>query len=157
MEKARSNGLTALCILSWVWMVIAIWNSFTELNTGRLTEADIRAQKIILIESQTPEAIEAAPWMIEDSVTMLNISSENFTAMVVINFVALIIGLIGVFMMFQLRKLGFHLYIIYSLISVGYWVYYFHGLTFGTILITISVVFSMLFVILYGTQLKKMS
>ncbi len=157
MEKARSNGLTALCILSWIWMAIALLSVFSEINTGRLTEADIRAQKIVILESQTPETLEAAPWVAEDSIEMLYISSENFTAMVVINLAAILLGLTGVLLMFQLRKLGYHLYIIYSILSVSYWVYYFHGLTFGWIFIGFSAVFAILFVILYGTQVKKMS
>ena len=157
MEKARPNGLTALCILSWIWMAIALLSVFSEINTGRLTEADIRAQKIVLLESQTEETLEFNSWMVNDTIEMLYISSNNFTTMVVINLAAILLGLAGVFFMFQLRKLGYHLYIIYSILSVSYWVYYFHGLTFGWIFIGFSAVFAILFVILYGTQLKKMT
>lgn len=157
MEKARPNGLTALCILSWVWMAVSLLTVFSEMNTGRLTEADIRAQKIAIVESQTPQAMEAAPWLVNDMVAMLEISAENYTAMISINLIALVIGIIGVLMMFQLRKIGFHLYIGYSIISMAYWLYYFYELTFGQVFIAISIVFSILFVILYGTQTKKMT
>ena len=77
MEKARPNGLTALCILSWIWMAIALLSVFSEINTGRLTEADIRAQKIVILESQTPETLEAAPWIAEDSIEMLYLSMKS--------------------------------------------------------------------------------
>jgi hypothetical protein len=157
MDKVRPNGLTALCILSWVWMAFSLLSVVSELNTGRLTEADIREQKIIILESQTPETIEMMPWIVEDTIEMLYISRDNFTTMMIINFVALIIGLISVFLMFQLRKIGFHLYIGYSILSVAYWLFYFSGLSFGWILISTTAIFSILFIILYGTQLKKMT
>ncbi len=157
MGKVRPNGLTALCILSWVWMAFSLPSVVTELNTGRLTEADIREQKIVILESQTPETIEMMPWVVEESIEMLYISRDNFSTMMIINFVALIIGLIGVFLMFQLRKIGFYMYIGYSIISIAYWLYYFNGMTFGWIIISTTAIFSALFIILYGTQLKKMT
>ncbi|MDG1913377.1 MAG: hypothetical protein P8I55_02165 [Crocinitomix sp.] len=157
MGKVRPNGLTALCILSWVWMAFSLLSVVTELNTGRLTEADIREQKIVILESQTPETIEMMPWVVEESIEMLCISRDNFSTMMIINFVALIIGLIGVFLMFQLRKIGFYMYIGYSIISIAYWLYYFSGMTFGWIIISTTAIFSALFIILYGTQLKKMT
>ena len=157
MGKVRPNGLTALCILSWVWMAFSLPSVVTELNTGRLTEADIREQKIVILESQTPETIEMMPWVVEESIEMLYISRDNFSTMMIINFVALIIGLIGVFLMFQLRKIGFYMYIGYSIISIAYWLYYFNGMTFGRIIISTTAIFSALFIILYGTQLKKMT
>jgi len=157
MGKVRPNGLTALCILSWVWMAFSLLSVVTELNTGRLTEADIREQKIVILESQTPETIEMMPWVVEESIEMLYISRDNFSTMMIINFVALIIGLIGVFLMFQLRKIGFYMYIGYSIISIAYWLYYFSGMTFGWIIISTTAIFSALFIILYGTQLKKMT
>lgn len=157
MGNLRPNGLTALCILSWVWMAFSLLSVVTELNTGRLTEADIRQQKIVILESQTPETIEMMPWVVEESIEMLYISRDNFSTMMIINFVALIIGLIGVFLMFQLRKIGFYMYIGYSIISIAYWLYYFSGMTFGWIIISTTAIFSALFIILYGTQLKKMT
>ena len=157
MGKVRPNGLTALCILSWVWMAFSLLSVVTELNTGRLTEADIREKKIVILESQTPETIEMMPWVVEESIEMLYISRDNFSTMMIINFVALIIGLIGVFLMFQLRKIGFYMYIGYSIISIAYWLYYFSGMTFGWIIISTTAIFSALFIILYGTQLKKMT
>ena len=157
MGKVRPNGLTALCILSWVWMAFSLLSVVTELNTGRLTEADIREQKIVILESQTPETIEMMPWVVVESIEMLYISRDNFSTMMIINFVALIIGLIGVFLMFQLRKIGFYMYIGYSIISIAYWLYYFNGMTFGWIIISTTAIFSALFIILYGTQLKKMT
>tara|TARA_B110000046_G_scaffold32077_1_gene34220 strand:- start:375 stop:848 length:474 start_codon:yes stop_codon:yes gene_type:complete len=157
MGKVRPNGLTALCILSWVWMAFSLLSVVTELNTGRLTEADIREQKIVILESQTPETIEMMPWVVEESIEMLYISRDNFSTMMIINFVALIFGLIGVFLMFQLRKIGFYMYIGYSIISIAYWLYYFSGMTFGWIIISTTAIFSALFIILYGTQLKKMT
>jgi len=157
MGKVRPNGLTALCILSWVWMAFSLLSVVTELNTGRLTEADIREQKIVILESQTPETIEMMPWVVEESIEMLYISRDNFSTMMIINFVALIIGLIGVFLMFQLRKIGFYMYIGYSIISIAYWLYYFSGMTFGWIIISTTAIFSALFIILYGTQIKKMT
>jgi len=157
MGKVRPNGLTALCILSWVWMAFSLPSVVTELNTGRVTEADIREQKHVILESQTPETIEMMPWVVEESIEMLYISRDNFSTMMIINFVALIIGLIGVFLMFQLRKIGFYMYIGYSIISIAYWLYYFNGMTFGWIIISTTAIFSALFIILYGTQLKKMT
>lgn len=156
MEKARPNGLTALCILSWIWMAMVLLSAFSTVSNGRLTDADIRDQKIAILESQTPESIEMMPWVVEETIEFLYISRDNYTAMITIDFVSLIIGMIGVFLMFQLRKIGFHLYIGYSILSVSYWVFYFSDLRMGLFLIGFSVLFTALFVVLYTTQLKKM-
>ncbi|MFT5821206.1 MAG: hypothetical protein ACI8ZM_002455 [Crocinitomix sp.] len=157
MKKARPNGLTALCILSWVWMGVVLLSAFATVNTGRLTDADIRLQKIAILDSQTPESIEMMPWIVEESIEFLYISRDNYLTMSIIDFVTIIIGLVGVFLMFQLRKIGFHLYIGYSILSISYWTFYFHDLSIGLFLIGFTAVFAVLFIILYSTQTKKMA
>jgi hypothetical protein len=58
--------------------------------------------------------------------------------------------------MFQMRKIGFHLYIIYSLIPIADTLYFFGGMQITTALIVLYFVVGGVFTLLYGLQLKHM-
>jgi hypothetical protein len=69
-------------------------------------------------------------------------------------FLAIGIGIVGVFFMFKLKKIGFHLYIIYCLLDVGIPFILFPGELRSSILIILSLSLSALFVFLYSLNLK---
>jgi hypothetical protein len=69
-------------------------------------------------------------------------------------FLATGIGIVGVFFMFKLKKIGFHLYIIYCLLDVGIPFILFPGELRSSILIILSLSLSALFVFLYSLNLK---
>lgn len=55
-----------------------------------------------------------------------------------------------------MRKIGFHLYIIYSLIPIADTLYFFGGMQITTALIVLYFVVGGVFTLLYGLQLKHM-
>ena len=156
MKLKRTTGLTVFVILSLVWMGMSLYTSIGESMQGPLTDEQIREQKIAMLEEQSEEMLKNGAWVIEDIVEMLNISKDQFNAMSIINYLCLTIGIVGVMLMFQLRRIGFHLYIIYTLITLGYWTYFFAGITLGNIAIGFSILFSALFVFLYAKQIQQM-
>ena len=87
---------------------------------------------------------------------MLVIAKDNYTLMQILNFVGILVGAIGVMLMFRMRKLGFHLYIIYTILSVFYWFYFYVGNDLALFFIVWSLIIGGLFVGLYAMFSKKM-
>ncbi|MDA7803111.1 hypothetical protein N8987_00860 [Crocinitomix sp.] len=156
MENKRSNGLTALCVLSLISLAFQAYSITMSMSNGRVTDEQIKEQKIALLENQTPETAEAMKWMVEDAEKISRVQQEHYTLLTFIDAVGLIVGLMAVMLMFRLRKLGFHLYIIYTLIAIFYWTYFYSGLGSTAVLIGFSSLIGILFVALYGVQAKKM-
>ena len=57
--------------------------------------------------------------MIEQAAEVTAYQQHHFWTVMSLNFLASAIGLVGALFMFRGRKLGFHLYIIYCLTSIG--------------------------------------
>lgn len=159
MTNQRPVALTVFCILSWVWMAIYAYGVISDLASGQLSDDDIRQQELVLLESlndQDPEVMLQSSWVVTESIDMLKITQANFGLLNGINVLQLLIGLAGVIFMFRLKKIGFHLYIIYSLISIIYWTYFFGEFQLGLVMALFSGFFGGLFVMLYAFQLKHM-
>ncbi|WP_070138229.1 hypothetical protein [Crocinitomix algicola] len=157
MQEKKSNILIALCVMSFISLAYQAFSLSMSLSNGRPTDEQIKQQKITLLEGQTPETLEASRGMIEDAMQITKVQQENFSLMLSLEGLSILIGLIAVLLMLQMRKIGFHLYIIYTLISIFYWTFLFSGIGLATILIVLSILFGILFVGLYYVQSKKMT
>jgi hypothetical protein len=101
--------------------------------------------------AQLPDSGFAAK-MLDDSIKMAQINYENKTLILITNLIFITLCLIGALQMRKLKKSGYFIYVIGELAPVVLLVGLIGGFTgFG---VWISVFFSLLFVILYGTQLK---
>lgn len=156
MEKKRTNGLIVLCVLSWLYIGIEFTSVLIGLSTGPLTDEQIREEKLEILAGQTPETIEMMGGMIEEMVALLEVTQEHHYLINGLNAVAGIVGFFGVFMMFKLRKFGYHLYIVYCILEIGVSSYFFSQFSIGIAGAIFLTVFSGLFVLLYGLQLKYM-
>ncbi len=156
MGKKRTSTLTVFCILSWVMMAFFLYSALGKLVRGTYTDEEIKQQKIALIDSQTPETIEIVGWVIEDTVAMLEIEKENYAAVNRLELIVVLLGIVGVYFMFNLKKIGFHLYVVYSILPLLLYTYFYGGLSMGLVLIIASAVISAIFVTVYAFQLKHM-
>ncbi len=159
-QKARPRLLIVLVVLSLMYIANGLFTSIIGLMFGPLSPDDI--QKVINLNmDQVNQFYEMGqPYWGDVSMKILNIityTNANFYIDKVINLVGFGIGLIGVVSMLRGFRIGFHLYIIYSLI-VTFGVYAsapmseIPGFYLGFYVVT-----SLLFIYLYSKILPWMS
>ncbi len=157
MKTNRPTALIVFGILSWISLGIGLIGVVSNALTGPPTDEDIRQQEIEMLSQLTPEMVAEAGWVVTETIDFLKITQDKFGILTAVTFIQVVVGLIAVIMMFKLRKIGFHLYIVYSLITLGYWILFFGHNTLGFIMAVISGVVSAIFVLLYASQLKHMN
>lgn len=157
MKTNRPTALIVFGILSWLSLGLGLIGVVSNFLSGPPSDEDIRQQEIEMLSQLTPEMMVESGWVVSETVDFLKTTQVKFGLLTAITFVEVIIGLIAVIMMFKLRKIGFHLYIVYSLIALGYWILFFGHNTLGTIMAVISGIISGIFVLLYASQLKHMN
>lgn len=157
MKTNRPTALIVFGILSWLSLGLGLIGVVSNALSGPPTDEDIRQQEIEMLSQLTPEMVLESGWVVSETVDFLKTTQVKFGLLTAITFVEVIIGLIAVIMMFKLRKIGFHLYIVYSLIALGYWILFFGHNTLGTIMAVLSGIISGIFILLYASQLKHMN
>ncbi len=132
----RPVFLTVLCILSFVAAGLAILGYIT----------------VITVMGAVTAGASALEGMAADSgatMTYTGPSAAMTWAYIIVGFVTVLISLYGVIQMWKLKKMGFYLYVGASVISMVMGIIY-SG--FGVM----AVVFPILFIVLYGLNLKHL-
>lgn len=149
----RPTLLTVICILSFLFgaysLVTGVIGSFHE------TTDEDRA----LVEQKMAEAQQQAPGMeamMDSMTTGLNNTLEHSKQINMGGALAAIISLFGVWMMWNLRKTGFWLYLIGVIIGLVVPLYYIGGNIVGFGYVGFFGFISLIFVILYAVNLKYM-
>jgi hypothetical protein len=156
----RPTFLTVLVILTWLSVGMMIMTNFTGLVSGPLGEEELLEQEVKAAESIV-ELREAG----QDSfVQFIEIGLERnrylhekvFYQANIVTLILAILGAVAAWFMWNGRKLGFHLYIIYSLLSVvqSYFIY-----TMDLIIQTeiyLNLALSAVFVFMYSRNLHWM-
>ncbi|WP_300660347.1 hypothetical protein [Fluviicola sp.] len=151
--------LTVLCILSFIVVGFALLGVLFSLIGGEPSAQSIEKaynQMMQMASSNRDQNLIFMADMLEQMAEVTSYQQQNYWLVLLVNAVTSGTGFVGVLMMFRGKKLGFHLYIIYSLLSFG-----------GIFLIMpphidplssaiMSLVFSGVFVLLYSRNLKWM-
>lgn len=159
-NKKKPTFLVFLAVMSFIYLAFSFFGILSSLFTGPLTEEQMELQRATLYDSiATLEAqgMDSFAQMLEKM--MLYTEYMNFEAFYLTNVTSLIvsiIGLVAVIMMLQLKKIGFHLYVAYSLLPIVIM----YAITPMNLISTFSVVaplvLSAIFCVLYGLNLKHM-
>ncbi len=157
MKEKRPGALLSICILSWVYIGFEIIIQFNALFSGPMSDDQIREAKIEILQSQTEETIALMGEMINEMISILEITRDHIYTISSLNLLTSLTGALAVFMMFQGKKRGFHLYIIYSLMAILTQTYFFSGFTIGVVGIVFAAFISTIFVFIYSRYLKWMS
>lgn len=159
--KKRPTLLNVLLILSSIFIVFGFFGSTSALMNGPLSQDQLEEQTSQLYGTITSltdggasdEFTNTVEVMIDNSIYLNN---EAFYSSNILNLISYIIGGMAIFMMFKLNKVGFHLYIIYSLLPVVIT----YAITPMELILPMSIVLLVilggLFSILYGMNLKYM-
>jgi|SRR5690554_7273707 len=161
-QPKRPTFLTVLIVLSAIYISFSLFGVGNALISGPVSEIELDEQLSELyalsadlksngVGEQFGQMVEI---MIQNAIYTNN---EAFYITYVLNFISLIIGAISLFLMYNLKKIGFHIYVIYSLLPI----ISMYITTPIELILTFSIVSSVLiaalFSLLYGINLKHMS
>ena len=155
----RPTLLTVICILSFLFGAYSLYSDirlgFTDAAQQDLEEAQAQIQESM---DQMGDAASSpmVAQMMESAMAMAEKSVEQAKPMAYTGLVLTIIGLIGVWLMWNLRKNGFWLYLISSIGSLITPVVFLGGGMMTILSVGLIGLVSILFIILYAVNLKHM-
>lgn len=159
-RQKRPVFLTVIAILSLIKIGWSLLVNFFSLIGGPMNEDELEQAKVEMTQSLNQvRGAEGMEWFedfIRSGIDMLESMNVNHTMNVLTGLLILLIGLVGVIFMLKGRKLGFHVYIIYSfLASVQIYLFVSPSLL-SNMIVIFSLFLSGIFVLLYGLNLKWM-
>jgi len=147
-KKERPTFLTVLCILSFIGVGFVVISNIVALIGGGVSKAILETSEEVM---EAMETVEEVP-VVGESVSKI---VSNASTMAPINIIAALVVLVGVLMMWRLKKTGYYIYIVgeiapvIALIVLG-------GLLGGFMAIFSSLI-AILFIVLYGLNVKHMA
>jgi type III secretory pathway component EscR len=155
--SARPTFLTVLCILSFIAGAYGIYSGISGYFTadtaaGLVGEAMDNASNSIKNSDNASKAVEGVMNSISDAM-----SPEKIKNNAIAGVLASILTLIGAWMMWNLQKKGFWIYLAGTVVSIVAPLVVFGGGLMGLATGGVSAFFGVLFVILYAINLKHMS
>lgn len=151
--------LLVLCILSWIYTGLGLITSLMGLLRGPLSAEKMKEVKVNLLGLlKETEALESdvVTDMVAKSIRITEVQNQHHYAVYSLTLLVILIGIYGVYNMFQGKKIGFHLYIIYSLLSVTQIYFFMKVSEVSTVSAIFGFVLSGLFIFLYSRNLKWM-
>lgn len=160
--KKRPAFITVLGILSFIGVGWQIISGIITMGAGAVASSVTNAGSSYAEDLSNVEGMENVEGMnqamsgLSEAVEAANRLAQNATLLGIINIVAALVCLLGVIWMWKLMKKGFYVYVIgelaapiATLVLVGF------GL--GGFMATLGFIFPIIFIILYGINLKHMS
>ncbi len=155
----RPTLLTVICILSFIFGAFSLWsdvkNGFTDAPAEELAEAKAKIEESMeqMGDAGSSPMVQE---MMESTMAMAEKSVEHAKPMAYAGLVLTIIGLLGVWMMWNLKKNGFWLYLVSTIGSLVVPMIYLGGGLMTILGLGFVALFYVLFIILYAVNLKHM-
>ena len=143
-RKKRPVFLLVLCILSFVSTGFNFLGNFINIFKGPISQKELN--EMLAESSQLISFLDKSG----------NSTNDNFYIHTLVLFITFGLGLFSVFRMYQGYKNGFHMYIIYNLISIVSIYISVPPSEVPSIIIIFSVIFSAFFIFLYSRNLYWM-
>lgn len=156
-EEKRPTFLTVLCILTFINIGINMLTLLFQLAVGPSSEEEMLAERVELTKatSQLEDAgMDGFAGMMDQLMAMTAEIQESFYLAMLVSLVTYLIGLFGALKMWQGQKIGFHMYIIYSLLAVGGVYLYISPQNIPSISIIFGLILSGIFVFMYSRNLS---
>ncbi len=153
----RPQILTVLTILTFVYTGISFVSSLFSLLKGPMTEDQMIEQKVQMLKSIKPmkeQGMDYVVQLLEQVDNMTASINANFYAVSLIALLVIVLGFFAALLVWKGRKLGFHLYIIYSLLSIIQLYFFVDAQYIPSIVVIINMIISGVFVLLYSKGLK---
>jgi hypothetical protein len=157
IKEKRGKTLPVLVVLSFVWIAFSLGSLVIGLADGPLSDEEIEQQKYEVLQAYDEDSPEFVTNMMDESLATLDIVQENFWLINGVSALSILIGFFAVYLMFKLKRVGYYLYIAYSIIPIIMTMSLFSQFKISMWGLAFSGLFSVVFLILYGVQLKRMS
>ncbi len=160
VKPVRPTFLTVLCILTFIgsgWGIISGFTSYASANlTAGLTQTAVEdAQRELEKEEVSNAGTQMANQIFAGMSDLLN--PENIRKNAIFSIVSCVFTLLGAILMFRLSKTGFWLYLLGTLIGiVAPFIVYGGSNIFSILTSSAFAFFGILFVVLYGLNLKHL-
>jgi len=158
-QQKFPKALKIIAVLSIISVGFSLISELSQFFKGKLTSEELLDEKVKLLQvakgfsGETADVMKESAEMLFQINTILNGSFYNYH---LVSTLILLIGLAGVVLMLKLNKVGFHLYIVYCLLSIIN-LYLFlpvHFVSMNSLFIALGT--SGLFIWLYSRNLKFM-
>jgi TM2 domain-containing membrane protein YozV len=158
-KMERPTFLKVLSILSFISIGLSLLSGVYSLITGPLSDEQMLEQKVELLKS-TDElrsaGMDGFVKLLEQIQRMSESINQHFYAVSLVSILVLGIGLFGVLKMWMGKRIGFHLYIIYSLLTVGQLYLFVASADVPSVVVIWNLVIAALFIFMYSRNLKWM-
>ena len=158
-NEPRPQFLKVLCILSFVSVGLSLLFSIAGLLLGPTGEEEMLALKVdrtaVISDLKDMGLYSMADVMTKVQRMTVEIN-DNFYFASLIGLITLGIGLYGVLKMWRGAKIGFHFYIIYSLLSIGALYLYVSPNNIPSMVVIFNLLISGIFIFMYARNLKWM-
>jgi membrane-associated HD superfamily phosphohydrolase len=156
-DEKRPSSMTTLSVLSIISIGLSLPGQIFGLAKGPMSGEEMKDFKVLMAEAISTSKTNGWNWLAEmlDKLQLLQTDiNNNFYTAAFVTIVSLSIGLLGVIMMRGRKKIGFHVYIIYCILStVSIYMYVSPGNIPNSFVIS-NILFSALFIFLYSRNLK---
>jgi hypothetical protein len=158
-NNERPKALKVLCILSFVNLGISFLGIISQFLSGPASKKDMLLQRAEMsknIEQLENMDADYAVDAIHKLTAMAESLNDSFYAVSIATLMCSSLGLFGVLKMWNGAKIGFHFYIIYSLITVGQVYLFVSPTSIPSFIVVWNLVIAGLFIYLYSRNLKWM-
>ena len=160
-DGKRPRSLNILLILSAISIIMGLTATLQSLSNGPVSQTQLEDETAdfydLIVEFKDQGVGSELTDVIEVMVnTSFYVNNEVFYLSNNLRLLELIIGAISIVLMFQLKKIGFHLYLFYSLFPIIITYITLPQELILTISIVLMLIFAALFALLYGSKLKFM-
>lgn len=159
-KPKRPNFLVALIVLSAISMVMNLYSSVIGVSSGVPTQAEREAYEATQYENINElkdQGFDGMAEVLEEVLVMTLYQNEHvYTSFYWLTLLYTLLGMVAIVLMFQLKKIGFHLYVLYSLAPILVTYLLIPVALIPSFIIIGSLIVSLLFCILYGLNLKHM-
>lgn len=156
----RPSFLTVLCVLSFISIGLALISGVFGLFIGPPGEEAMMQQKLEFVrmaDELRSVDMEGFAVMIEQFQRMIDSLNVHHYANSMTTIVFHLIGLFGVIQMWLGKKLGFHLYIAFSILAIVQMYFFVSPADIPTFTVIINMIISGIFIFMYSRNLKWLS
>jgi len=159
-NKKKPTLLIVLVVLSFIYLAYYLFDVIRALLVGPISEEQMEMQRAAFYESMSQMQSQGMDGFIEFFEKLLRFiefaNSEAFYLLNITSLVSVLLGLTAVILMLKLKKIGFHLYVAYSLLPIIIIYLTFPIEIISTFIVVYHIVISAIFCVLYGLNLKHM-
>jgi hypothetical protein len=156
----RPKFLTVLCILTFIATGMSLLTGiYNLLITGRQSEDAMLEAKVAMTQSINEMKDLGMTGFVEllEKIQRMSVEiNDNYLFVASFGLILTALGLFSAFKMWNGSKIGFHLYIIYNLVSIGGLYLYVSPANVPGVFVIFNVVLSAAFIFMYSRNLKWM-